>query len=153
SPIRLLSIDFDGTLVSRATEPVFNAECMALIGELQDAGAIWAINTGRSVDLLEEGLTEFALPIRPEFILTTELDVFRPRHNGDKWEAFGDWNQRCAREHADLFSSTGSVLADFVDFVTNRTKARLIYNSTGLEGLAAETEEEMDRITDFIRQA
>ena len=153
SLIRLLSIDFDGTLVSRATEPVFNAECMALIDELQDAGAIWAINTGRSVDLLEKGLTEFALPIRPDFILTTERDVFRPGQNGEKWEAFGDWNQRCARDHADLFSSAGSVLAEFVDFVTNRTKARLIYNSEGLEGLAAESEEEMDRITDFIRQA
>jgi hydroxymethylpyrimidine pyrophosphatase-like HAD family hydrolase len=40
-----------------------------------------------------------------------------------------------------------------VDFATNQTKARLIYNSEGLEGLAAESEEELDRITDFIRQA
>ena len=153
SPIRLLSIDFDGTLVSRATEPVFNSQCMELIRDLQDAGAIWAINTGRSVDLLEKGLAEFALPIRPDFILTTERDVFRPVQNGEKWEPFGDWNQRCARDHADLFSSAGSVLAEFVDFATNQTKARLLYNSEGLEGLAAESEEEMDRITDFIRQA
>jgi hypothetical protein len=124
-----------------------------LIRELQDAGAIWAINTGRSVDLLEKGLAEFALPIRPDFILTTERDVFRPGENSGKWEPFGDWNHRCARDHADLFSSAGSVLAEFVDFATNQTKARLIYNSEGLEGLAAESEEEMDRITDFIRQA
>ena len=40
-----------------------------------------------------------------------------------------------------------------MDFATNQTKARLIYNSEGLEGLAAESEEEMDRIADFIRQA
>ena len=78
SPIRLLSIDFDGTLVSRVSEPVLDSQCMELIRELQDAGAIWAINTGRSVDLLEKGLAEFALPIRPDFILTTERDVFRP---------------------------------------------------------------------------
>ena len=153
SPIGLLSIDFDGTLVSRVTEPVFDSQCMELIRELQDAGAIWAINTGRSVDLLEKGLAEFALPIRPDFILTTERDVFRPGQNGGKWEPFGDWNERCARDHADLFSSAGSVLAEFVDFATNQTKARLIYNSEGLEGLAAESEEEMDRITNFIRQA
>ena len=153
SPIRLLSIDFDGTLVSRVSEPVLDSQCMELIRELQDAGAIWAINTGRSVDLLEKGLAEFALPIRPDFILTTERDVFRPARNGEKWEPFGDWNHRCARDHADLFSSAGSVLAEFVDFATNQTKARLIYNSEGLEGLAAESEEELDRITDFIRQA
>src|ERR671923_2564216 len=152
-PIQLLSIDFDGTLVSHMSEPVFDSECMELIRELQEAGTVWAINTGRSVDLLEKGLAEFALPIRPDFILTTERNVFRPGRNGEKWEPFGDWNQRCARDHADLFSSAGSILAEFVDFVTNQTKARLIYNSECLEGLAAESEEEMDGITEFIRRA
>jgi HAD superfamily hydrolase (TIGR01484 family) len=153
SPIRLLSIDFDGTLISRVSEPVFDADCMELIRQLQDHGANWAINTGRSVDLLETGLAEFALPIRPDFILTMERDVFRPDRNGEKWEPFGDWNERCARDHAELFSSADSVLAEFVDFVTKQTKARLIYNFAGLEGLVAENEEEIDRITDFLRQA
>ena len=153
SPIRLLSIDFDGTLVSRVSEPVFDVHCMELIRKLQDDGASWAINTGRSVDLLESGLAEFALPIRPDFILTTERHVFRPGPTGDNWEPFGEWNERCARDHAELFSSADSVLADFVDFVTKQTKARLLYNLAGLEGLAAESEEEIERITDFIRQA
>src|SRR5215467_8238366 len=153
SPIRLLSIDFDGTLVSRASEPVFDSLCMELIRKLQDAGATWAINTGRSVDLLETGLAEFGVPVRPDFILTTERDVFRPGRNGEKWEPFGDWNKRCARDHADLFSSAGSILAEFVDFVTKQTRARLLYNSEGIEGLAAESEEEMDCITNFIRRA
>ena len=141
SRIQLLSTDFDGTLVSRATEPVFDAQCMELIRELQDAGAVWAINTGRSVDLLETGLAEFALPIRPDFILTTERDVFRPGRNGDSWEPFGEWNERCARDHAELFSSAESVLAEFVNFATSETKARLLYNSEGLEGVAAESED------------
>lgn len=153
SRIQLLSIDFDGTLVSRVNEPFFDAQCMELIRELQAAGAVWAINSGRSVDLLETGLAEFGLPISPDFILTTERHVFRPARNGEKWEPFGDWNERCARDHAELFLSADSVLAGFVDFATNQTKARLIYNSEGLEGLVAESEEEMDRITRFIRQA
>jgi HAD superfamily hydrolase (TIGR01484 family) len=153
SRIQLLSTDFDGTLVSRVGEPVFDAQCMELIRELQTAGAVWAINSGRSVDLLETGLVEFALPISPDFILTTERDVFRPGRNGEKWEPFGDWNERCARHHAELFLSADSVLAEFVDFAAKQTKARLIYNSNGLEGLAAESEEEMERITRFIREA
>ncbi|PYJ22098.1 MAG: hypothetical protein DME71_03610 [Verrucomicrobia bacterium] len=154
SPIKLLSIDFDGTLVSRVSEPVLDAQCMELIRELQRAGAILAINTGRSVDLLESGLADFALPIRPDFILTTERDVFRPGQNGDKWEPFGDWNERCARDHAELFSSANSVLAEVVDFVTRETKARLIYDTAErLEGLVAENDEEMGRITEFIEQA
>ena len=153
SPIKLLSVDFDGTLVSRVSEPALDARCMEMIRELQNAGAIWTINTGRSVDLLESGLADFAFPVRPDFILTTERDVYRPGENGKKWEPFGDWNERCARDHAELFSSADSVLAEVVDFVTEQTKARLIYNSEGLEGLVAENDEEMARITEFIEQA
>jgi hypothetical protein len=151
--IRLLSIDFDGTLVSRVSEPIFDERCMKLIGELQSKGVIFSINTGRSVDLLESGLTDFEFPVRPDFILTTEREVFRPGSNGEKWEPFGDWNERCARDHAELFSSAQSVLTEVVDFVTQKTKAQLLYHTEGLEGLRAENEEEMDRIIEFIEQA
>src|SRR5947209_4860244 len=153
SRIQLLSIDFDGTLVSHVGEPALNRQCVELIRELQDVGAIWAINTGRSVDLLESGLTNFEFQIRPDFILTTEREVFRPGTNGDKWEPFGDWNDRCARDHAELFSSARSTLAEVVDFVTHKTKAQLLYHTDGLEGLRTETEEEMDRIVQFIEGA
>jgi len=151
--IQLLITEFDGTIVSRVSEPVLNRQCMELIRELQNAGAIWAINTGRSVDLLESGLTDFSFPFRPDFILTNERDVFRPGSNGEKWEAFGDWNERCARAHADLFSASQSVLAEVVDFVNQKTKARVIYEPEGPSGLVAASEEEMDRVTEFIEQA
>ena len=151
--IKLLSIDFDGTLVSRVSEPVLDRQCMELIRELQNAGAVWAVNTGRSVDLLESGLADFSFPIRPDFILTSERDVFRPGQNGEKWEAFGGWNERCAREHAELFSSSKSVLAEVVDFVNQKTKARMIYEVNDPIGLIASSEEEMDRVTDFIEKA
>lgn len=140
-------------MVSHVSEPVLDPACLELIRELQQAGAIWAINTGRSVSLLESGLTDFEFPIHPDFILTTEREVFRPGTNGEKWEPFGDWNERCAREHAELFSSAQSTLAEVVDFVTQKTKAQLLYHSEGLEGLRAANEEEMDRIVEFIEQA
>jgi HAD superfamily hydrolase (TIGR01484 family) len=151
--IKLLSIDFDGTLVSRVSEPVLDAHCMQLIRDLQIGGALFAINTGRSVDLLESGLADFEFPVRPDFILTTEREVFRPGDNGEKWQPFGDWNERCARDHAELFSSSESILAEVVDFVNQKTKAQLLYHSQGLEGLRAESEEEMDRIVQFIEGA
>ena len=151
--IKLLSIDFDGTLVSRVSEPILDDGCMQLIRDLQSGGALFSINTGRSVDLLESGLTDFEFPMRPNFILTTEREVFRPGTNGEKWEPFGDWNARCARDHAELFSSAESILAEVVDFVTQKTKAQLIYHSQGLEGLRAESDEEMDRIVEFIERA
>src|SRR5438270_3671442 len=144
SEIKLLSIDCDGTLVSRVSEPVLGRGCMELIRDLQSRGALFAINTGRSVDLLESGLTDFEFPIRSDFILATEREVFRRGTNGEKWEPFGDWNERCARDHAELFSSAQSVLAEVVDFVNQNTKAQLLYHSDGLEGLRAENEREMN---------
>ena len=152
--IRLLSTDFDGTLVAHGSDPVLDRGCMQCIEMLQDEGVIWAINTGRSVDLLESGLADFEFPIHPDFILTSERDVFRPASNGAaKWEPFGDWNERVARKHAELFHSAEGVLAEVVDFVNQKTKARLLYHSAGLEGLVAENEDELDRVTEFIDQA
>ena len=151
--IRLLSTDFDGTLVAHGSEPVLDRGCMEHIGKLQAAGVVWAINTGRSVDLLQSGLTDLDFPIHPDFILTSERDVFRPSAHGGKWEPYGDWNERVAREHAELFQAAESVLAEVVDFVTHKTKAQLLYHSQGLEGLRAENAEEMDRIVEFIERA
>jgi len=153
SGIRLLSTDFDGTLVAHGSEPVLDRGCMDCIGQLQANGVLWAINTGRSVDLLESGLVDLAFPIHPDFILTSERDIFRPSSNRGKWEPFGDWNERVARKHAELFHSAESVLAEVVDFVTQKTRARLLYHSAGLEGLIAESEEELDRVTKFIDRA
>ncbi len=151
--IRLLSTDFDGTLVQHASDPVLDGRCMEMIRALQEDGAVWAINTGRSVDLLESGLTDFEFPFRPDFILTSERDVYRPCANGGKWEAYGDWNSRVARDHAELHASARSVFRDVLDFVQKNTRARVIYQGREPEGLIAQDEEEMDRIARFIDEA
>ena len=151
--IKLLSTDFDGTLVSRVSAPSLDHECMELIRELQEGGAVWAINTGRSVDLLESGLMDFEFPARPDFILTSERDVFRPGNNGTRWEPFGDWNERCARAHAELFGSAQSILTEVVGFVNEKTKAQVVYERTEPIGLIATSEEEMNRITAFLEEA
>ncbi|MFN2507689.1 MAG: HAD family hydrolase [Chthoniobacterales bacterium] len=154
SKIRLLSTDFDGTLVAHDTDPVLDLRCMRLIQELQEDGAIWAINTGRSVQLLESGLIDFEFPAHPDFILTSERDVFRPSGNGGgKWEPYGDWNSRVAQDHTELFASVSSVLAEVLDFVTHKTRARVIYDRNAVEGLIAQDEDEMDRIVGFIDEA
>src|SRR6266576_3575833 len=152
--IRLISTDFDGTLVAHGGDPMLDSACLEHIAQLQKQGAAWAINTGRSVDLLESGLADLDFPIHPDFILTSERDIFRPSPNrGAKWEPFGDWNERVARKHAELFHSAEAVLAEVGDFVTHKTKARLLYHSAGLEGLIAENEAELDRVTEFIDRA
>jgi hydroxymethylpyrimidine pyrophosphatase-like HAD family hydrolase len=96
---------------------------------------------------------DFSFPFRPDFILTSERDVFRPGSNGTRWEAFGDWNDRCARQHATLFTSASSVLNQVLDFVNQNTKARVIYEGNGPAGLIATSEDEMERVARFIDAA
>jgi HAD superfamily hydrolase (TIGR01484 family) len=157
--IRLLSTDFDGTLVAHhlngegGRSSILDAECMQLIQELQEGGAIWAINTGRSMHLLESGLTDFDFPVRPDFILTSERDIFRPSQNGGAWEPFGDWNTRVARDHAELYASAAPIYAEVLDFVQRNTRARILHERHGPEGLIAQNEEEMARIISFINDA
>ncbi|MBV9007551.1 MAG: HAD hydrolase family protein [Verrucomicrobia bacterium] len=152
--LRLLSTDFDGTLVAHDSNPVLDPNCMRLIGELQRRGVLWAINTGRSVELLESGLLDFEFPVHPDFIVTSERDVFRPARNGKlRWEPFGDWNERCAQAHEELFNSPESILAEIIHFVNQKTGARVIYLGEGPEGLVAQSEQEMDLITRFIDRA
>ena len=152
--IRLLSTDFDGTLVAHANDPVFDVNCMERIRDLQKSGSVWAINTGRSVDLLESGLADFSFPVRPDYILTSERDVFRPATNGGKWEPYGDWNNRSARAHSELFLTASPLLRDVAHFVARHTKARLLYEgSAEPTGLIAESEEEMSRIVRFIDES
>lgn len=151
--LRLLSTDFDGTLVAHHSDPVLDAPCMLLIQQLQKAGAIWAVNTGRSMELLESGLTDFDFPVRPDFILTSERDVFRPCAKGTKWEAYGDWNAQVARDHAELYASASPIFADVLRFVNQKTKARVLYDQHGPEGLVAQDEAELARIIAFIDEA
>jgi hypothetical protein len=151
--IRLLSTDFDGTLVAHHSDPVLDPRCMDLIQELQKGGAAWAINTGRSMQLLESGLLDFDFPVHPDFILTSERDVFRRAEDGRQWEPFGDWNSRVAREHRELYSSAAPVYAEVLDFVQRNTRARIIHEAHGPEGVIAQDEEEMGRIIAFIDEA
>lgn len=151
--IRLLSTDFDGTLVAHHTDPVLDPRCMQLIQELQKGGAIWAINTGRSRDLLESGLTDFDFPVHPDFILTSERDVFRPAANKRKWEPYGEWNSQVARDHAELYASASSIFAEVLQYVNQKTGARVLYDQHGPEGIIARDEEEMARIITFIDEA
>ena len=126
---------------------------MQLIQELQQGGAVWAINTGRSMPLLESGLTDFDFPVRPDFILTSERDVFRRGKNGHAWEPFGDWNAKVAQDHVELYASASSIYAEVLDFVQRNTRARILHERHGPEGVIAQNEEEMARIISFIDEA
>ena len=100
SLIRLLSTDFDGTLVGGAwgekCAPVLAQELLRVVS----GGAIWAVNTGRTLEGTLDGLRRFETPVTPHYILSSERHLYKPDDQGE-WHDYGDWNRIC-REHHDL---------------------------------------------------
>jgi hypothetical protein len=147
--IKLLSTDFDGTIVNHDTVPQVEPEFFDDFAQMHREGVLWAVNTGRVLWHIEEGLRELKFPIEPDFVLTSEREVFHRGPDG-RWQDFGDWNARCAQAHDRLFAQAGTLLADIEDFLAKHTKAHPIYEGERLIGLAAESDDEMDHVVDFL---
>jgi hypothetical protein len=150
--IKLLSMDFDGTLVNHFERPPVVPELLALLRNLRKAGVFWAINTGRDLGHIVHGLDEFSIPLQPDFVLTSERDVFQKR-NGGGWQPFGDWNKRCAEAHDDLYAQAQPLLDRILHFIERETSAQAIWDHARPVGLVAENEDQMDRIVAFIESA
>lgn len=66
SATAILSFDFDGTLHDPAESPPVPREFFDLIRKLrEEQGAVWGINTGRSMPQVVEGMIESAFPFLP----------------------------------------------------------------------------------------
>src|SRR5207302_2731470 len=114
--IKLLSTDFDGTLVDHFADPPVTPALFELLRELRKQGVLWAVNTGRELRHIEEGLTEFRFPVEPDYVLTSEREVFHRGTDGS-WKDYGDWNSRCYEAHQDLFVKAEPLLADVKAFL------------------------------------
>jgi HAD superfamily hydrolase (TIGR01484 family) len=147
--IKLLSTDFDGTLVDHFTVPPVSPDLFDLFRELRSRGVMWAVNTGRELHHIEDGLREFNFPIEPDFVLTAEREVFH-REPGGAWKDFGDWNERCYRAHDELFERSRMLLDDIGEYLRKDAKAHAIFEGDRMVGLAAESDAEMDRICVFL---
>jgi hypothetical protein len=151
--IKLLSTDFDGTLVNHDAHPTVEPALFDLFDELRKNGVLWAMNTGRALDHALEGLEHFHFPFAPDFILANEREVFRRSGNGGGWEDFGDWNLRCAQTHRELFIAARPIVDEILLFLESETDALAIHENSLPVGLVASSHEEMDRVVRFIEGA
>src|SRR4029450_11912513 len=72
-------------------------------------GGLWAINTGRTLDHAIEGLEIFDAPVDPDFLLTTEREIYRRDASGG-WLPHGEWNSVSRHRHAELFKGASRCL-------------------------------------------
>jgi HAD superfamily hydrolase (TIGR01484 family) len=147
--IKLLSTDFDGTLVEHGAEPPVAPELFEALVSLQSKGVLWAINTGRVLWHIETGIHEFGFPIAPDFVLTSEREVFRRTAEG-KWEDYGDWNQRCAADHDWLFSQASPLLADIHARFDRESWAHFEFDGEHMVGIVTDTDAQMDEVCAFL---
>ena len=147
---RLLSFDFDGTLVW-AGEPVA-PEFLKLIRDLTANGGAWVINTGRKLEELEYGLEDHQFSSLPDYVITEETQLFARNHKTESWEEVGDWNQRRLDANRQLISEGREFFAFVRDHVEQKTGASYLSvecENTPDEIIAAH-EEEMDEIAEFL---
>jgi HAD superfamily hydrolase (TIGR01484 family) len=147
SLIRLLSTDFDGTLVGgdwgEQCAPVLASELAATVA----GGAIWAVNTGRSLQSALDGLRKLGAPVTPDYILTSERHLYHPDGQGG-WHDYGDWNRICHEHHDRLFAESGDFFKQVEELVFRTPGMTLQENVRGVpEGLIAQSEDLLDRVT------
>jgi len=106
--IKLLSTDFDGTLVNHFEQPPIVPDLIALLGNLRRAGIYWAINTGRDLGHIVHGLDEFAFPVDGSHMGIGTSDARRPTtislpRRSRCWTAFSiSWRGRRARRQSGI---------------------------------------------------
>jgi len=142
--IQLLSTDYDGTLIG-FSHP---AHCVEPLSDVlrahQNAGGLWAINTGRSLEHTLGGLDVFAGPVEPDFLRTNARDVHRKSHG--EWVEYGDWNHQSRLRHEELYVSAEDVFDSIHASYSRHPAVRIIHEHGRMAGLVTDSEGMMDRV-------
>jgi hypothetical protein len=149
-PNLILSFDFDGTLHDPAGTPPVPDEFFEEIRRLRETrGAVWGINTGRSMPHVLEGLIESRFPFLPDWVVAREREIHFPNDFG-RFLPHTDWNKRCEKDIHKLFKNCRKVLKKIRHEVEEHTGAQYIEMDGEPAGLISRTEEEMEWIVGHI---
>ncbi len=142
-PRAVLSFDFDGTLHDPAGRPPVVPDLFAALLRLRELhGAVWGINTGRSIAHVVEGLVDARFPFTPDWVVAREREVWLPNRFG-RWVAHEPWNRDCAKEQRVFFKKVRRTLDAIRREAEEHTGATWIEHPGDPAGLVARTEEEM----------
>jgi HAD superfamily hydrolase (TIGR01484 family) len=149
-PGLILSFDFDGTLHDPAENPPVPPEFFETILDLrQSRGAVWGINTGRSMPQVLEGFLESNFPFLPDWVVAREREIHFPNKFG-RFASHREWNDRCEKDIHKLFKKAKKALRMIRKEVEEHTGAQYIEMDGEPAGLISRTEEEMEWIVDRI---
>jgi HAD superfamily hydrolase (TIGR01484 family) len=127
--IRLICLDFDGTIMAYEPAPAsFHAEVIGLLNELGARGIAWCANSGRDMEDQQQVLSiaaERGLRHWPEALLCTESMIY-PRRNG-VYDALQPWNGRVEAELRAFHRQVQSVLESRMEQLVQRYASMPVY--------------------------
>ena len=149
-PAAILSFDFDGTLHDPAATPPVPGAFFETIRTLREThGALWGINTGRSMVQMTEGFLESRFPFLPDYVVAREREIYFPNAFG-RWLPHEKWNKTCEKEIHRLFKSSKKLLKAIRREVGDHTGAQWIEMKGEPAGIVSQSDEEMEWIVDRI---
>lgn len=148
----VLSFDFDGTMHHPVDDPPVPDLFFTEITRIREQyGAVWGINTGRSMRHVVEGLTEGRFPFLPDWVVARECEIHTPNSFG-RWMPLQSWNKRMHKETDKLFRKSKKLLEQIRKEVGEHTGAHWMDAEGEPAGLISNTEEEMEWIVSRVEE-
>ncbi len=147
-PSLILSFDFDGTLVHHETDPPFHPALTDMLRDFRKQGAVWVVNTGRSLSQTLVGLGQHNIFMLPDYIIAQECEIYRPGFF-KAWTAFGSWNRKASYAHDHFVEKHRVFLNEVKEHVSTR-RAEFLMGDLGQVGIVAEDDVELDEICRFM---
>lgn len=144
SSLKLISTDFDGTLLAGYDQPVIPERFTKLIAKLQASGVKWAINTGRDMSSLMETLARSNVPVQPDFLVLVEREIYK--HDGVRYAPVEHWNSACTRDHDELFARIRPEIPGLMNWVNAHFHATVYEDVWSPFCLIAGNNRDADRI-------
>lgn len=154
APVKLIALDYDFTVHDWEAAPYVDEAFMEHMAVFQAMGGLFAINSGRTLEQMTQGLLELDDGLQPDYLLTTEREVYRPSTDGSGgWEEYGDWNARCRVAHDELALRSADLLSQLAEQLAYRYRGmRLVWENHRLSGLVASHAGEMELICRILEE-
>ena len=150
-PKWLLCFDFDGTFIDPNHSTKVAPDLMNSLEELRSRGAVFAINTGRSLIEAMEGMNRCRLRGIPDYLIAWEREIYQPNQFG-RWIDYGNWNKKCRKDHLKLFKRNRKFLDRIKHLVEEQSKAKWVASSDEPAAIIATSDQEMDQLCDLIQK-
>jgi hydroxymethylpyrimidine pyrophosphatase-like HAD family hydrolase len=148
----ILSFDFDGTLVHpEGSQFRFHPGMGQLLQQLQGQGAALVINTGRSLSQTLQGIGQYGMFIKPDFIIAQECEIYKPGWLS-QWVDFGSWNGEARQAHKRFMRDHAGFLQNVKQLVETQGRGDFLTGDLGEVGIVAKTDADLDEVCLLIEQ-